>query len=113
MAAFTYEQEFSSVTTGPWVVVDPYPTYTSPAEIKAKAQFVTITLIADPGVSAYVETTTESVKKVYEDPSRLHPIMWPPRLVVGSSVEYTMFAPTAFRVIVTTPGNVFVSARGI
>lgn len=112
MAQFEYEATVTSAESpGPWITLDFHEFHGSLGQVNGKSTMVLFTVSPDGGASGYIETTTESLDKVYSDPGNLHPVAWTHGTV--TAVTQTMvWAPTAFRVV-TVAGSLHVSARGI
>lgn len=111
MAQFTYEVELSGTEESPWVTLEQHQQYGSEGSVNGASSTLILTFSPDTVGSGYIQTTTESIDKVYTDSSNLHPLTWTPG-TVSNQTQVSMPAPTAFKVICTS-GDIHVSARGI
>jgi hypothetical protein len=112
-AQFEYEVTIASGDSpGPWITLDFHEFHGSLGQVNGKSSLVLITLTpVNPGDTGYIETTTESLDKVYNDPGNLHPVVWT-HGTVAIQTQTMVWAPTAFRAVAAS-GSIHVSARGI
>lgn len=111
MAQFSYEVELSGTEQSPWVTLEQHQQYGSEGTVNGSSSTLILTFSPDTVGSGYIQTTTESIDKIYTNPSDLHPLIWTPGTVSGQT-QVSMPAPTAFKVICAS-GDIHVSARGI
>lgn len=111
MAQFTYEVELSGTEESPWVTLEQHQQYGSEGIVRGATSTLILTFSPNTSGSGYIQTTTESIDKVYNDVLNLHPLNWTPG-TVSAQTQVSIPAPTAFKVICTS-GDIHVSARGI